>query len=561
MINCMNLPTYIEPSDEYIWLKHYPDSVDWAKPLNPKPVFELLDDAAENFPNNICLDFKGREYTYSEISRQVRIFARALHENGIGRGSKIGLFMPNCPQFVIAYYGIMRAGATVVNFNPLYSLREIKHQIADSETRVMVTLALDMLYPKLHKFIKNGSLEKVIIGQLHDALPLTKAALFQMSNQNKICSYPNDSQHISWADIMKYPDEVRTTNVIPEKDVAVLQYTGGTTGTPKGVVLTHANLTCNVEQASRWLYEAKDGEETIMGVLPFFHVFAMSVIMNFGIAKAMRIIIHPRFELKPLLNDIQNKKPTYMPGVPTMYNSILHYKKLDKYDLSSLKMCVSGGAPLPAEVRKKFEKLTGCSLIEGYGLSESSPIVSVNPLYNESKRESIGQPLPQTVLEIVDIDDDSKLLPQGEIGEICIRGPQVMQSYLNNAEETASTLKGGRLHSGDIGYMDDEGYFFIIDRKKEMIISGGYNIYPRNVEEVIYKHFSVKECAVVGIDHEIRGQVVKAFVVLKDGESLRRSELKIFLRDKISLYAIPNEIEFIDDLPKSIIGKILKKNL
>ena len=372
------------------WLDHYPKEVDWHKPLTPKPVFELLDDAATRFPDNICIEFKGSTWSYEEVDELVRRFARGLHEFGIGRGSRVGLFLPNCPQFIIAYYGAMRAGATVVNFNPLYSAREIKHQINDSGIEVMVTLAMDIMYPKLKSFIGTTTLQKVIVGQLSDTLSFAKSTLFKIAKYADICSFPDDKHHISWNEVMKYPAEVRTVGINPEKDIAVMQYTGGTTGVPKGVVLTHANLTCNVEQATRWLHKAEDGKETMLGVLPFFHVFAMSVVMNFAISKAMKIIIHPRFELKTLLSDIENKKPTLMPGVPTMYSTILNYKKLDKYDLSSLKMCISGGAGLPVEVKKQFEERTGCILVEGYGLSETSPIVSVNPLYDNIKTGSIG---------------------------------------------------------------------------------------------------------------------------------------------------------------------------
>ncbi len=552
---------------EHPWLAHYPEKVDWHANLRPKPVYDMLDSAAERFPENICVDFKGRTFTYADIAEQVRSFARGLHEIGIGRGSKVGLFLPNCPQFIVAYYGVMRAGATVVNFNPLYSPREIEHQINDSGVEVMVTLALSIMYPKLVPFIGTTSLQRVIVGQLSDALPAGKAALFQLAKMKDICSFPDDEHHISWKRLMETKSEVRTARIDPYKHVAVLQYTGGTTGTPKGVVLTHANLTVNVEQAARWLYEAEDGKETMMGVLPFFHVFAMTVVMNLGIAKAMKIIIHPRFELKPLLADIEAKKPTIMPGVPTMYTALLNYSKSDKYDLSSLKMCISGGAPLPVEIKEQFEEKTGCKLVEGYGLSESSPIVAVNPLYGTIKSGSIGQPLPGTILEVISLEDEKTLMPQGEKGEICIRGPQVMQGYYEQFDETMEVLRPTgqgsemRLHTGDIGYMDEEGFFYIIDRKKEMILSGGYNIYPRNIEEVLYQHEAIAECAVVGIEHKSRGQVPKAFIVLKEGATLDAAECKEFMKDKISLYAIPSAFEFRDELPKSMIGKILKKEL
>ena len=548
-------------TDEYPWLKSYPEDVDWYAPLEPGRMHDRLDRAATLYPDHIALDFKGKTYSYRELHRKVSSFARGLHEMGYGKGSKIGLFLPNCPQYVIAYYGILRAGATVVNYNPLYSKRELEHQIQDSDTEVMVTLNLTLLYPKLEPFIGKSSVEKVIVGNFPSVLPAAKAALYSLARARDIAKFPEDNRHLTFDQLLACPPEVQTAQLDPQTDIAVLQYTGGTTGTPKGVMLTHANLTSNIRQCRLWFSQTRDGEETIMGVLPFFHVFAMTVIMNFAIAAGFRIVMHPRFELKSLLDDIEAKKPGLMPGVPTMFSAILNYKKLDKYDLSSLKMCISGGGPLPYEVKEQFEAKTGCKLFEGYGLSETSPVASCNPIYGLNKTGSIGMPLPGTVLEIIDADDERTLLPQGETGEICIRGPQVMQGYRNCPDETEQILREGRLHTGDIGYMDEDGYFFIVDRKKEMIISGGYNIYPRNIEEVIYTHPAVAECAVIGMDHPGRGQVPKAFIALKEGHTLTGQEVKDYLNDKISAYAQPQAIEFRDELPKSAIGKILKKEL
>jgi long-chain acyl-CoA synthetase len=360
---------------------------------------------------------------------------------------------------------------------------------------------------------------------------------------------------------MHYPPEVQTADIDPYKDVAVLQYTGGTTGVPKGVVLTHANLTTNIRQCRLWFTKAHDGEETIMGVLPFFHVFAMTAVLNFAVASGFRIIMHPRFELKSVLEDIEKYRPSLLPGVPTMFAAILGYAKVKNYDLNSLKMCISGGAPLPLEIKRRFEEMTGATLFEGYGLSESSPVVACNPPFGVNKMGSIGLPLPATIMEVVDKDDEVTLLPQGEIGEICIRGAQVMQGYYEKPEETAKVLKNGRLHTGDLGYMDEEGYFFIVDRKKEMILSGGYNVYPRNIEEALYLHEAVLEAAVIAAEHPVRGQVPKAFVVLREGKTATSSDLKTHLKEHIAAYAMPHEFVFIDALPKSPIGKILKKML
>ncbi len=553
-------------TESYPWLNAYPEGIDWHAQIDQGGLHDRLDRAESLYPDNIALDFKGKTYTYRELAEKVRSFARGLHEMGIGRGSKVGLFMPNCPQYVIAYFGVLRAGATVVNYNPLYSRRELEHQIKDSGTEVMVTLNLTILYPKLAPYVGTTSVRKIIIGDLPSVLPPAKAALYKLAKSKDIAKFPEDDNHITFMQMLAWPSRVRTATIDPQKDIAVLQYTGGTTGTPKGVVLTHGNITANIRQCRLWFSDARDGEETMMGVLPFFHVFAMTVIMNFSIASGFRIIMHPRFEMKPLLEDIEKYKPSLMPGVPTMYSAILNYHKVDKYNLNSLKFCISGGGPLPHEVKERFEARTGCVLFEGYGLSESSPVASCNPIKGVNKTGSIGMPLPGTILEIVDQDDEKTLLPQGEVGEICIRGPQVMRGYWEKPEETDKVIKHtetgeSRLHTGDIGYMDEEGYFFIVDRKKEMIISGGYNIYPRNIEEVIYSHEDVVECAVIGIDHKTRGQVPKAFVVKREKSQLTEAGLKEFLKDKISAYAQPSAIEFRDELPKSMIGKILKKEL
>jgi long-chain acyl-CoA synthetase len=548
-------------STPYAWLNTYPEGIDWYADLPSGPLYGILDRSESLYPERIAIEFKGRTWTYKELGESVRRMARGLHTLGIGKGSKVGLFMPNCPQFIISYFAVLRAGATVVNYNPLYSPRELKHQIEDSGTEIMITLALNLLYPKLEPYIGTTPLKRVIISQMTEALPATKAALFATARRKEIAAVPSDSQHIPFSELMKHPPEVESANIDPERDLAVLQYTGGTTGVPKGVELTHDNLSVNVEQCMSWLQSDGSRQDSMMGVLPFFHVFAMTVCMNFGIAGGMKIILHPRFELKTLLEDIHHKRPTLMPGVATMYGAIINYRRLAQYDLTSINTCIAGGGPLPAEIKTRFEELTGCRLLEGYGLSEASPVVGCNPLSGENRTGSFGLPLPQTIIEVVDKEDRQTVLPQGEVGELCIRGPQVMRGYYNKPEATAEVIRNGRLHTGDVGYMDEDGYFYIVDRLKEMIISGGYNIYPRELEEVIYMHEAVAECAVIGIDHPMRGQAPKAYIVCKEKHTLTGQEMRDFLKDKLSAYAIPHDYEFRDELPKSMIGKILKKEL
>jgi long-chain acyl-CoA synthetase len=509
----------------------------------------------------VALEFFGKTYTYAKLKEMVDRIARGLQGIGVGKGTRVGLFMPNCPQYVMAYYAILKSGGTVVNFNPLYSTHEVEYQLKDAQVEVMFTTNLRMTYSKLVPFIGNSSMRKIVVCQFQEAMGLTKRALFTAAKQKDMVHPPRDTYHVQMNDLLASPNLVVAPNIIPDTAIAVLQYTGGTTGVPKGACLTHSNLYINTMQCMRWMRDLQPGEEKLLAVIPFFHVFAMTVAMNMAIANGMQIIIHPRFDIKMVLKDIDDKKPTLMPGVSTLYATINNYKQLDKYDLSSIKMCISGGGPLPVDVKLKFEELTGCALVEGYGLTESSPVTHCNPLFGKQKTGSIGLPLPGTVCEIIDKDDHETILKPGEVGEVCIRGPQVMQGYLNRADETDLVLRNGRLHTGDLGKMDEEGYFYIVDRLKEMIIVGGYNVYPRHVEEVLYTHPDIAEAAVIGLPHPTRGQMIKAYCVLKEGHAVAEEDLKAFLKKEMSAYAVPHAFEFRENLPKSMIGKILKKEL
>jgi long-chain acyl-CoA synthetase len=544
------------------WLSNYPESVHWHEPLIAKPLYTLLDEAAQRWPAHTALDFMGKTYSYATLHEMTNRVATGLSAIGVTKDTKVGLFMPNCPQYVMAYYAILKLGAVVVNFNPLYSEHEIEHQIRDADVEVMVTVNLKLVYPKLTPFIGTTSLRKVVVALFQEALPLAKRALFVAAKGKDIVSPPKDDFHVSFNHLLASSGAVTLPDIDPKTQPAVLQYTGGTTGLPKGAILTHANLHVNAQQCSRWMVGLEPGNETMLAVLPFFHVFAMTVALNLSIANGFKIIVHPRFDLKMLLSDIQNKKPTLLPGVSTLYATIYNYAHIIKYDLSSIKMCISGGGPLPIEVKEKFEALTGCQLVEGYGLTEASPVTCCNPLFGKQKTGSIGLPFPGTIMEIIDKEDKTTLLPAGEVGEVCIRGPQVMLGYHNNPEATREVLRDGRLYTGDLGKMDDEGYFQIVDRLKEMIIVGGYNVYPRNVEEVLYTHEGIAEAAVIGVEHARRGQQVKAFIVRKKGhETLSEDAIKQHARAHMSAYAVPHLVEFRDALPKSPIGKILKKEL
>lgn len=546
---------------EMAWLNHYPKDVNWHSEIQARPLYSLLDDAEKKWPESRAIDFLGKHYTYKELADSVRHIAGGLAALGVKRGVKVGLFLPNCPQMVMAYYAILKTGATVVNYSPLYSPHEVARQIDDSGTEIMVTLNLTATYPKVAAALGKTKLRSIIVTTMTDALPLVKGLAFPILKRAEIVSTPKDDKHITWSDLLASPEIEESVAIHPEEDIAVLQYTGGTTGIPKGVVLSHANLYVNAVQSALWFPEAQGGKERILGVLPLFHVFAMTTVMNFGIRNGAELILLPRFDLKQVLGDITKKKPTLMPGVPTLFNAVNYCKDLQKYTLNSLKFCISGGAPLPVEVKKQFESLTGCVVVEGYGLSECAPVAACNPASGTNKAGSIGLPLPQTIMEVVDKDDHSKILPIGEIGEICVRGPQVMQGYWQQLNETNNVLRNGRLHTGDIGYMDEEGYFFIVDRIKDMLISGGFNVYPRQVEEALYTHEAVAECAVIGMKHESRGEVPKAFIVLKENASIETSELMDFLKDKLPNYAVPRDYEFRKELPKTMVGKVDKKQL
>lgn len=529
------------------------------------PLFDILDRAVDEYPQNIFLDFLGKTYSYQQTAVLVNKAARGLQNLDVRKGDRVGLFLPNSPYFVIMYFAALKIGATLVNFNPLYADREIENQIRDAGVKVMVTLDIPQLYDKLVKVGFKAGLQTLIVGKMTDILPPVLAMLYPLIKRKDIAKIPVDDRHRSFAELIDNNGDFSAVAIDPANDIAVLQYTGGTTGTPKGAMLTHRNLYANVLQSRLVFPKAEIGRERMLGVLPFFHVFAMTAVMNFTIVLAGTIIMLPRFDLGQVVKTIHKKRPTLFPAVPTIYTAINHYKDLARYDLSSIKYCISGGAPLPLEVRRDFEKLTGCTLVEGYGLSETSPVACCNPTEGANKEGSIGLPVADTRIEIISLEDHITLMPQGERGEVCIIGPQVMKGYWHQPEETENVLKatphGNRLHTGDVGYIDPDGYVFIVDRIKDMIAAGGFKIYPRHVEEAIYLHESVEECIVAGVPDEYRGQTVKAFIKLRADHTLTKEDLIAFLKDKLSPIEMPKQVEFRDSLPKTLIGKLSRKAL
>ena len=552
-----------EPKPTYLWEKSYPADIDWHAPLTPQAVPELMQNAGSKYASRPAIDFMDRIYSYGEIADAVNRVAKGLQAQGIGKGDRVGLMLPNCPAMVISYYAVLTAGGTVVNFNPLYAEEEIGLQIDDSETNILITLDMPLIYDKAAKMLGTTRLKKIVLASMAEQLPFPKSLLYRLLRGKDIVALPADSRHMSFKALGANDGRPEPADIDPETDIAVVQYTGGTTGRPKGAMLTHANLTANVQQATYFFPETRFGEEVMMGVLPLFHVFAMTVVMNFSVHAGAKMILLPRFELEAALKVINKKRPTFFPAVPTIYIAINNHPgvKAGKFDLTSMRYCLAGGDTLPRDVQEKFEALSGCRLIEGYGLSETSPVALCNPSTGESRAGSLGLPAPGTIVEITDIENPSKVLAQGETGEICITGPQVMQGYWNRAEESATALLDGRFHTGDVGYIDEDGYTYLIDRLKEIILAGGYNIYPRHVEEAIYRHPAVEEVTVAGIEDTYRQQTVKAFVKLRAGQSLDAEGLTAFLKDKLSAIEMPKQIEFRDELPKTLIGKLSKKEL
>ncbi|MFQ5784567.1 MAG: long-chain fatty acid--CoA ligase [Alphaproteobacteria bacterium] len=543
------------------WEASYPDGVAWDLAVEPRPLFTLLDDAVAAYAEKPCLEFLGKKYDYREVGALVAKAAKGFRALGVEKGVRVGLFLPNCPYFVICYHAILKAGGVVVNFNPLYAEREVARQLRDSGARVVVTMNLKTLYHKIVGRLDDTEIESIVVCRMSAALPFPESALFRLFRRNEVADIPSDQQHVPFEKLVANDGAGEPADIDPEKDVAVLQYTGGTTGLPKGAMLTHAALYTNTVQTRHWAPQIKLGEERMLAVLPLFHVFGMTGIMNLGLYTGSQLILMPRFKVSEVLKAIHKQRPTVFLGVPTMYSAINARKDLDEYDLSSLEFCISGGAPLALDIKNTFERLTGCDLVEGYGLTEAGPVCTINPLGGSDRSGSIGLPVPGTVIEIVALDDPTRFVPLGERGEICVSGPQVMAGYWNREEETAATLFDGRLRTGDVGYIDADGFVYVVDRIKDLIISGGFNVYPRMVEEAIYLHPGVAEAAACGVPDRHRGEIVKAFVTLREGESLTAAQLRAYLRDKLAPFELPREIEFRDAIPKTLMGKPNRREL
>jgi long-chain acyl-CoA synthetase len=558
------------------WFAHYEARVPQHLEYPPATLDSLLNESARKYPYNTATSFVlsyllggrytvGAKLTYKRMNELVDRFATALYQLGVRKGERVALMLPNSPHFVIAFFGAMKLGAIVVNNNPTYTSRELKHQLEDSGSETIVLL--NLFYPRLREVLAETPVKRVIVAHIFDTLGFPSKQLVAMKQRKapEWVDVPAEQNVFMFQDLLdKYPPSPPKADITPD-DVALFQYTGGTTGLPKAAMLTHRNLVSNTLQVASWLTTTQFGAEKMMGAIPFFHVYGMTVGMLFALHMGAEMIIVPNPRpIDNVMNIIQKERATLFPGVPAMYIGIINHPKIAEYDLKSVKACISGSAPLPMDVQERFGQITGGRLVEGFGMTEASPVTHCNPVYGTRKNGSIGIPLPDTDAKVIDLETGAELPIGGEQpGELCVRGPQVMKGYWNKPEETAEQVDAdGWLHTGDICKTDEEGYFYIVDRKKDMIIASGYKVLPRDVEEVLFMHPKVLEAVVVGIRNPSRGDdTVKAFVVAKPGEQPTAEEIKEFCKLHLAPYKVPRDVEFRDELPKTMVGKVLRRVL
>ncbi len=543
------------------WVTSYEDGIPPTLAYPAGPLHDLLSASASRYPSHTAMVFYGRRFAYRDLERAANRFANALIRLGVRKGDRVAVMLPNVPQTVIAYYGALKIGAVVVQVNPLYVEREIEQQVRDAEVRLMV--ALDLFYPRIEPIRTSSGLETVIVTSVKDALPWHLALLYPLKawREGTTVSVPKAPPVFDFAAILAASSEEAPRVSVGPEDLALLQYTGGTTGVPKGVMLTHRNLVANTLQCRAWMPSLRDGKEVFLAVIPFFHVYGMTACMNLAIATGGTMVLLPRFVTKDVLHAIVKSRTTIFIGVQAMYVAINNFPDVGRYDLSSIRICISGAGPLHTEVQDRFEALTGGKVVEGFGLSEASPVTHVTPIFGRRKKGTIGLPLPDTDARIVDLDSGTRELPVGEAGELIVRGPQVMKGYWRRPEESAVVLRDGWLHTGDIATVDDDGYFAIVDRKKDMIKTKGENVYPREVEEVLFRHPKVKDAVVVGVPEEFMGEMIKAYVVLKDGESATEKEIIEYCGRDLAKFKVPKAVEFRPELPRTMVGKVLRRVL
>jgi long-chain acyl-CoA synthetase len=553
---------------ELPWIKSYPKGVRWNAELPTMPLQQILEDSAKKWADKPALEFMGKRISYRELNELANRAAKGLQNLGVKPGIHVGLYLPNTPHYVIAFFGVMKAGGTVVNYSPLDAEKVLEHKVEDSQTDFLVTLDLKALYPQMGRLLGKTRLKKLIVGDIAEMSGAPDMVRGQMSKTDQLASVPSDDRHLTFQQLLDNDGSYQAYPLGDLKEaIAVLQYTGGTTGLPKGAMLTHANLSSAtsqyVESTRTEPPVLEEGKERILAVLPPFHIYALTVNMLLGARLGAELVLHTRFDVEAVVKDITNKKITSFPGVPTMYVAIINYPGIEKIDVSSLKWCASGGAPLPLEVQQRFQEITGCRLAEGWGMTETSPTGTFTPPQGAVKPGSCGIPIPGITIKFANVEDPTKYVAYGEKGEIAIGGPNVMKGYWKKPEATSDVMTpDGYMLTGDVGYMDEDGYIYIVDRTKDMLLCGGFNVYPRIIEEAIYKHPSVEEVSVIGIRDEYRGQSPKAFIKLKAGASpLSFDELKTFLKDKLGKHEQLGAMEIRAELPKTAVGKLSKKEL
>ena len=542
------------------WFKHWPENVPKTIEYPKISVDDLLSRAAKNWPNAVATRFYGAEMTYRDVDAAAGRFAAGLRKIGVNKGDRVSILMPNSPQFVIAFFGILRAGGIVVQTNPLYTPRELEEMYRDAGVETVV--CVDLFFKNVAKVQETLPLKRVVVTDIKEYLPGLLALLYPLKKRKDFGKIViPKATWVYWFKGLLSPVPAKPEPINLD-DAAVLQYTGGTTGTPKGAMLSHRNLVANAHQAAAWFPGLKGGDETFLAAIPFFHVYGLTVALLSAVVIGAKMVLHPNpREIEAILKLIAKTKPSIFPGVPTMYVAIVNNPKVAKYDLRSIRACISGAAPLPLEVRRKFEAMTGGKLVEGYGLTEASPITHCNPIFGLVK-DGIGIPVSGTDARIVDSETGTRVLATGEVGELAVRGPQVMRGYWNRPDETRNVITGdGWLLTGDIAKMDEDGYFSIVDRKKDMIIASGYNVYPREVEEVLFMHPAVQEAAAIGVPDPYRGETVKAYIVLKPGATATAEEITSFCRERLAPFKVPKQIEFATELPKTLVGKVLRRAL
>lgn len=542
---------------------HHP--VPWDTGFEPLVLPEMFTRAAERRGDAPLLYFMGRSFSYSQLLAEARCFAGHLIERGVKKGDRIGLFLPNVPVYVSAYYGAMMAGAVVVNFSPLYTVDELSAQVEDSGTSILVTVDVPALYDTAHKVLRASSLEKLAVAELASMMPRLKGVGMKLFARSQIASVDYGPDILRWNECLgKVEVDYAGPKLTPD-DLALLQYTGGTTGRPKGAMLTHSNLSMNAQQVAALNPFGEPENEIFMGALPMFHVFANTALLNHAVVSGAAIAIVPRFESKQVLKTIEKHKATGFPGVPTMFQALLDHPDLASTDLSTLKVCISGGAPLPAPVREQWEKRTGSRLVEGYGLTESSGVVSANPYDGVRKPGTIGQVIPQTRVKLVDKEDPTKLVADGEPGELVVAGPQIMQGYWNRPDAAADAfveLNGERwLRTGDVAVIDKAGFISIVDRIKDMIAVGGFKVFPSEVEKIVVQHPAIREVLVLGLPDDYHGESVNAFVTVLDGVQISAEELREWANERLGKHERLMTMSIRDQLPKTMIGKLDRKAL